>query len=205
MAVMLGAGDSSLFTEHDTKLREADTVRQTRSSSHVSQHHRTDDARLSSVLVIDTCVLVAPSSVPAAPIRRAHLRFMSSTQTVGHNAKRRSHAIPNHLECQFAEVISAIYILWVEVRKSDKERKESDRVREEQYKELVPFGVVQRWRVPLDYGQESLGTSDPFMLPPPLGKEMGNNLIAPDSNNRKGVGSWTVFRIKNGLVVVLLN
>ena len=37
MATMLSMGDLSASTEHDAELREADTVRLTRSSSHASQ------------------------------------------------------------------------------------------------------------------------------------------------------------------------
>ncbi|KAK0577009.1 hypothetical protein LWI29_026537 [Acer saccharum] len=90
----------------------------------------------------NTSVLATPSSVPvaAAPVKRTRLRFISSTQTVGHNAERRSpvrEAIPGHLEHRIAEVISAIEALWEELHKNDRERKESGKVRQEQHKELV--------------------------------------------------------------------
>ncbi|KAK1559562.1 hypothetical protein Q3G72_015819 [Acer saccharum] len=109
-------GDLSPFAEHDAELREADTVKLTRSSSRSSEQQRTDDVGPSSVPVADTSVLATSSSVPAAaaPV-----------------------AIPGHLERRIAEVISAIEALWEELHKNDRERKESGRVRQEQHKELV--------------------------------------------------------------------
>ncbi|KAK0592852.1 hypothetical protein LWI29_026586 [Acer saccharum] len=163
MVTMLGVGDLSPFSEYDMELREAYTVRQTRSSSHASQQQRIDDAGLSSVPVADTSVPTVPSSVlvayagvhttrscvPAAATpgrRRTHLRFVSSTQMMGHNVERRYHEVPEHLECRFTEVISAVEALQEEVCKSDRERKESDRVREEQHKELVLSSSIGRQR-----------------------------------------------------------
>ncbi|KAK0593130.1 hypothetical protein LWI29_031508 [Acer saccharum] len=46
-------------------------------------------------------------------------------------------ATPDHLEHRFADVISAIEALREEVRKSERDRKESDKIRDEQLKELV--------------------------------------------------------------------
>ncbi|KAK0584283.1 hypothetical protein LWI29_010489 [Acer saccharum] len=44
---------------------------------------------------------------------------------------------PDHLERRFADVIIAVEALQEEVRKSERDRKESDKVRDEQHKELV--------------------------------------------------------------------
>ncbi|KAK1561815.1 hypothetical protein Q3G72_001100 [Acer saccharum] len=146
MATMLGVGDLSPSIEVDAELREADTVRYNRSSSRVSQQQTTDDAEPSSVIVVDKSVPFAPSSVPAAAVvvvahaRRTRLRFLSSIRTGGHDAEQRSpvrESVPDHLERRFANVISAVKALREEVHKSDKERKESDRVKDEQNKELV--------------------------------------------------------------------
>ncbi|KAK0579062.1 hypothetical protein LWI29_020277 [Acer saccharum] len=109
---MLGAGDLSSFPEDDVKLREADIEP------------------------------FAPSSVPtaAAPAKCTRLRFMSSTQRKGHDAERRSparEAVLDHLERWFANVFNVVEALREEVRNSERERKESDKVREEQHKELV--------------------------------------------------------------------
>ncbi|KAK0570521.1 hypothetical protein LWI29_002637 [Acer saccharum] len=46
-------------------------------------------------------------------------------------------AVPDQLERRFAKLISAVDALREDVRKSDLERKESDKVKEKQYKELV--------------------------------------------------------------------
>ncbi|KAK0592378.1 hypothetical protein LWI29_018148 [Acer saccharum] len=104
----------------------------------------TDGAGPSTVPVADRSVPFAPSSVPAtdttAPARRTRLRFVSSRRRRGHDAERRSpvrEAVPDHLERRFADVISAVEALREEVRKSERDRKESDRVRDEQHKELV--------------------------------------------------------------------
>ncbi|KAK1563233.1 hypothetical protein Q3G72_024537 [Acer saccharum] len=43
----------------------------------------------------------------------------------------------DHLERWFADVIIAVEALREEVRKSERDRKESDKVRDEQHKELV--------------------------------------------------------------------
>ncbi|KAK1572097.1 hypothetical protein Q3G72_027586 [Acer saccharum] len=123
---MLGTGDlSPSVDDDDTELREADIVRQTRSSSYASQQQTTDGAGPSTVPVADRSVPFAPSSVPATdtttPARRTRLRF----------------AVPDHLERRFADVISAVEALREEVRKSERDRKESDRVRDEQHKELI--------------------------------------------------------------------
>ena len=50
---MMDAGDLSPLVEDDAELREADTVRQTRSSSRASQQQTTDGAGPSIVLVAD--------------------------------------------------------------------------------------------------------------------------------------------------------
>ncbi|KAK1555877.1 hypothetical protein Q3G72_032654 [Acer saccharum] len=120
MVDLLGAGDLSPSTKDDAELREADTVRQTRS------------------------VPFAPSSVlatdAAAPTRRTRLRFMPYRRRGGHDTERRSpvrEAVPDHLERQFADVISAVEALREEIRNSDRERKESEGVRDKQHKELV--------------------------------------------------------------------
>ncbi|KAK1582262.1 hypothetical protein Q3G72_013374 [Acer saccharum] len=113
MATTLGMGDLSPPAEHDVELRETDIIRRTRSSSHASQQQRTNDAKPSSVLVADTSVPTVPSSVHVA------------------------NAVPDQLKRWFIEVINAIESLREEVYKNDLERKESDKVKEEQHKELV--------------------------------------------------------------------
>ncbi|KAK1549510.1 hypothetical protein Q3G72_003181 [Acer saccharum] len=121
---MMGVGDlSPSDDDDDAELREADTVRQTRSSSCASQQQTTDGA--------------GPSTT--APAKRTHLRFVSSRRRGGHDAERQSpvrETVPDHLERRFTDVISAVEALQEEVRSSDRERKESDSVRDEQHKEL---------------------------------------------------------------------
>ena len=78
--------------DDDAELREADTIRQNRSSSCASQQQTTDGAGPSTVPIADRSVPFAPSSVPAtdttAPARHTRLRFVSSRRREGHDVER---------------------------------------------------------------------------------------------------------------------
>ncbi|KAK0588089.1 hypothetical protein LWI29_034131 [Acer saccharum] len=63
---------------------------------------------------------------------------------------------PDYLEHRFADVISAVEALREEVRKSERDRKESDKVRDEQHKELVR--MIQT----LQGTSTQMYTDDPF-------------------------------------------
>ncbi|KAK1570778.1 hypothetical protein Q3G72_006927 [Acer saccharum] len=82
-----------------------------------------------------------PIAAGAAHGRRpVRVRFVSSTQTVGHDTERRSpvrEAAPDQLESRLAELTSAMESLREEVRKSETERKEREKVRDKQHLELV--------------------------------------------------------------------
>ncbi|KAK1578158.1 hypothetical protein Q3G72_027995 [Acer saccharum] len=111
----------------------------------------------------DRSVPFAPSSVlitdTTAHAMHTCLRFMSSRRRRGHDAKRRSlvrEAAPDHLERRFADVISAVEALREEVRKSERVRKESDKVKDEQHKELVR--MIQT----LQGTSTQMHTDDPF-------------------------------------------
>ncbi|KAK0575659.1 hypothetical protein LWI29_004678 [Acer saccharum] len=68
---MMGMGDlSPSDDDDDAELREADTIRQNRSSSCASQQQTTDGT--------------------TAPAKRTHLRFVSSRRRGGHDGKRQS-------------------------------------------------------------------------------------------------------------------
>ncbi|KAK0580727.1 hypothetical protein LWI29_005570 [Acer saccharum] len=91
--------------------------------------------------------------------RHTRLRFVSSRRRGGHDAERRSpvrQAAPDHLEQWFTDVISVVEALREEVRKSERDRKESDKVRDEQHKELVR--MIQT----LQGTSTQMHTDDPF-------------------------------------------
>ncbi|KAK1564946.1 hypothetical protein Q3G72_015345 [Acer saccharum] len=126
------------------------------SSSHAS-HQKTDGAGPSTVLVADRSVPFAPSNAPSsvpaverrsppASARHTRLRFVSS----------RRRGAPDYLEHRFTDVISAVEALREEVRKSERDRKESDKVRDEQHKELVR--MIQT----LQGTSTQMYTDDPF-------------------------------------------
>ncbi|KAK1578259.1 hypothetical protein Q3G72_028876 [Acer saccharum] len=127
IADILGTGDLTPSADDGAELREADTVRQARSSSRASHQH-TNGAGPSTVPISDRSVPFAPSNAPSsvptverrslpASARYTRLRFMSS---------RRREA-PDHLEHQFTDVINAVEALREEIRKSERDRKESDK------------------------------------------------------------------------------
>ncbi|TXG51373.1 hypothetical protein EZV62_023897 [Acer yangbiense] len=132
MATMLDARDLSPSAEHDAELREADTVTQTRSSSYASQQQRIDDVGPSRVLVVDTGVHTVPSSVPVADVSV----YTTPSSVPAAAGAALNIQLPDQLEHRFAEVISAVDALQEEVCKSDLKRKESDKVKDEQRKEL---------------------------------------------------------------------
>ncbi|KAK1572380.1 hypothetical protein Q3G72_031903 [Acer saccharum] len=82
---MLGEEDLLAFAKHVGELREEDTVTQTRSSSRASEHPSTDVVASSSVLA---ATAPAPAPVLAiAPIRLTYVRFVRTTQTMGHDVE----------------------------------------------------------------------------------------------------------------------
>ncbi|KAK1582972.1 hypothetical protein Q3G72_019879 [Acer saccharum] len=122
IADILGTGDLTPSADDDAELREADTVRQTMSSSHASHQQTTDGAGPSTVHVTYMSVPFAPNSVPTAdiiaPARITRLRFVSSRMRGGHDAEQRSpvrEATLDHLERRFTDVINEVEALWEEV------------------------------------------------------------------------------------------
>ncbi|KAK1548716.1 hypothetical protein Q3G72_022187 [Acer saccharum] len=98
--MLLRTRDLTPLADDGAKLREADTVRQARSSSRAS-HQQTDGAGSSTVPVADRSVPFAPSNAPSSvpaverrspptPTRHTRLRFVSFRRRGGHDAERRS-------------------------------------------------------------------------------------------------------------------
>ncbi|KAK0571393.1 hypothetical protein LWI29_015047 [Acer saccharum] len=147
MADMLGMGDLSPFAEDDTELREADRL------------DRSVPFAPSSVPTVDVVAPARHTHLRFVSSRRRGVTMQSDNllyeRYINCYCLRSSQfeisiciinlmcddfflqTVPDHLERRFTDVISAVEALQEEVRSSDRERKESDSVRDEQHKELV--------------------------------------------------------------------